>query len=63
LLEFPLTRGTTGEKHNADEKYEDWIQIPPPPEDDLSAEAVQTSVKGDARPWTLASWYIPARGS
>jgi hypothetical protein len=41
------------------EKYEDWIQISPPPEDDRSAEALPTSAKGDARPWTLASWCIP----
>jgi hypothetical protein len=33
---------------NADEKYEDWIQISPPPEDDRSAEAVPASAKGDA---------------
>lgn len=42
--------------HNADEKYDDWIQIPPPSEDDR----IPTGAKGDARPWTLASWCIPA---
>ena len=46
--------------HKSDEKYEDWIRIPPPPEDDRSTEALPTSAKDDARLWTLASWCIPA---
>lgn len=45
---------------NPDDKYEDWIQIPPPPDGDPSTDVLAKSEKGDSKSWTLASWLIPA---
>jgi hypothetical protein len=45
---------------NPDEKYEDWIQIPPPPENDPSTDALPKREQDDPTLWVPASWLIPA---
>ena len=44
---------------NPDDKYDDWIQIPPL-DSDPSTDALQKSEKGDPKLWVLASLLIPA---
>jgi len=45
---------------NPDEKYEDWIQIPAPPESDPSTDALPKREQDDPKLWVPASWLIPA---
>jgi hypothetical protein len=44
---------------NPDDKYKDWIRIPPP-DSDPSTDALPKSEQGDPKLWVLASLSIPA---